>query len=68
MTHSVSGIAKLLWEDSKAALQQFEVTRLDMDKDNRKLGLRGGLEKTRGYIRLDLWGIGWRITKKEVVK
>lgn len=32
-----------------------------MDSDNRKLGLRGGLEKKAWYIRLDLWAIGFRI-------
>lgn len=37
-------------------------TMVPMDSQNRKIGLRGGLEKTLWYVRLDLWWVGFRIS------
>lgn len=38
------------------------ITMVLMDSQNRKIGLRGGLEKTLWYVRLDLWWVGFRIS------
>lgn len=43
----------------------MKITTVKMDKANRKLGLRGGLDKVVAFLRLDLWGIGFRLAADE---
>lgn len=40
----------------------MKLTKLLMDSNNRKLGLRGGIEKGNWYIRIDLWSVGYRLS------
>lgn len=40
----------------------MKLTKVYMDIDNRKIGVRGGKEKTMWYARIDLWFVGYRIS------
>lgn len=41
----------------------LELTKIALDKDNRMIRLGGGLNSGDWFIRVDLWSIGFRITR-----
>lgn len=46
----------------------MELTKIVLDKSNRMVRVGGGLNNGAWFVRIDLWWIGFRITKKVLDK
>lgn len=42
----------------------MKITKIEMEPQNRMLRLGGGLHDGRWFVRIDLWAIGFRLTRK----
>ncbi len=43
----------------------MQITKLYLDADNRMLRIGFGLHNGKAFFRVDLWKVGYRITRKE---
>ena len=43
--------------------QPVKIDRIDLDKNNRMIRIGFGKHDGRWFARIDLWGIGYRLTK-----
>ncbi|ATN94601.1 hypothetical protein FDJ06_gp024 [Pseudomonas phage SL2] len=58
-------MSHLLFIIQEYITNKFEITRIDMKPGNRMLRVcLYGQHEGKGFVRVDLWSVGYRITKK----